>query len=55
MSVRADGRAVHAMHLFQVKTPEESKAPWDYYKQLSKIPGAQAFETMEESGCKIGG
>jgi len=53
--VLANGSMVHDMYLFQVKTPEESKAPWDYYKQLSKIPGAQAFETMEESGCKIGG
>jgi len=53
--VLANGSMVHDMYLFQVKTPEESKVPWDYYKQLSKIPGAQAFETMEESGCKIGG
>ena len=53
--VLANGSMVHDMYLFQVKTPEESKAPWDYYKQLSKIPGAQAFETMEESGCKLGG
>ncbi|MFT4096679.1 MAG: ABC transporter substrate-binding protein [Rhodoblastus sp.] len=53
--VLPNGSMVHDMYLFQVKTPEESKAPWDYYKQLSKIPGAQAFETMEESGCKIGG
>ncbi|MFO1136367.1 MAG: ABC transporter substrate-binding protein [Rhodoblastus sp.] len=53
--VLANGSMVHDMYLFQVKAPEESKAPWDYYKQLSKIPGAQAFETMEESGCKIGG
>lgn len=53
--VLANGSMVHDMYLFQVKSPEESKAPWDYYKQLAKIPGAQAFETVEESGCKVGG
>ncbi len=53
--VLANGSMVHDMFLFQVKTPEESKSPWDYYKQLSKIPGAQAFETVEESGCKVAG
>ena len=53
--VLANGSMVHDMYLFQVKTPEESKGPWDYYKQLSKIPGAQAFETVEESGCKVSG
>ncbi len=51
--VLANGSMVHDMYLFQVKTPEESKAPWDYYKQLAVIPGAQAFETVEESGCKV--
>ncbi len=49
--VLANGRMVHDMYLFQVKTPEESKKPWDYYKQLATIPGAQAFFTVEESGC----
>jgi branched-chain amino acid transport system substrate-binding protein len=53
--VLANGSMVHDMYLFQVKSPDESKGPWDYYKQLAKIPGAQAFETMEESGCKVGG
>ena len=53
--VLANGSMVHDMFLFQVKTPEESKAPFDYYKQLSTIPGASAFETVEESGCKVGG
>ena len=51
MSVRADGRAVHAMHLFQVKTPEESKYPYDYYKLVKTIPGEQAFRPMAEGGC----
>jgi len=46
-----NGRMVHDMYLFQVKKPEESKGPWDYYTHLSTIPGDQAFATVQESGC----
>ncbi|MFV0281058.1 MAG: ABC transporter substrate-binding protein [Rhodoblastus sp.] len=53
--VLANGSMVHDMYLFQVKTPAESKAPWDYYKQLSVIPGSTAYETVAESGCKVEG
>lgn len=53
MNVRADGRAVHAMHLFQVKSPEESKYPYDYYKLVKTIPGEQAFRPMAEGACAI--
>jgi branched-chain amino acid transport system substrate-binding protein len=41
--LRADGLMVHDLILVQVKTPEESKYPWDYYKILTHIPGDQAF------------
>jgi branched-chain amino acid transport system substrate-binding protein len=51
--VLPNGRMVHDMYLFQVKAPDESKKPWDYYKQLATIPGDKAFETFEESGCKF--
>jgi branched-chain amino acid transport system substrate-binding protein len=44
---------IHDMYLFQVKAPEESKAPWDYYKHLSTIKGDQAFATLQESGCQV--
>jgi len=37
----------------QVKTPEESNGPWDYYKILSTIPGAQAFRPLDEGGCPL--
>ena len=50
--VLANGRMVHDMYLFQVKSPAESKKPWDYYKQLATIPGDQAFASVEESGCQ---
>jgi branched-chain amino acid transport system substrate-binding protein len=51
--VLANGRMVHDMYLFQVKKPEESKGPYDYYKHLSTIPGEQAFASLQESGCQV--
>jgi branched-chain amino acid transport system substrate-binding protein len=44
---------VHDMYLMQVKTPAESKAPWDYYKLIQTIPGDQAFMTKAESTCSL--
>ncbi|MBB1092042.1 ABC transporter substrate-binding protein [Rhodopseudomonas palustris] len=49
--LREDGRMVHSMFLFEVKKPEESKAPWDYYKVLAEVPGDQAFRPMKDGGC----
>ena len=51
--IRGDGRMVHDMYLMQVKTPAESKYPWDYYKVIATIPGAQAFATKAESKCAL--
>jgi branched-chain amino acid transport system substrate-binding protein len=51
--VLPNGRMVHDMYLFQVKSPAESKAPWDYYKRLAVIPGDQAFATVKDSGCQL--
>ena len=44
---------VHDMYFVQVKTPEESSGPWDYYKILSTIPGDQAFRPLDEGGCPL--
>lgn len=49
--VREDGRMVHDMYLAQVKKPEESKYPWDYYKILRVIPGDEAYKPLAESEC----
>ncbi len=49
--VREDGRMVHSMFLFEVKKPEESKYPWDYYKVLAEVPGDQAFRPLKDGGC----
>ena len=51
--VREDGRMVHDMYVVQVKKPEESKAPWDYYKVLSTIPGDEAFRPLSKSTCSL--
>ncbi|MFC2250160.1 ABC transporter substrate-binding protein [Labrys portucalensis] len=51
--VRKDGRVTHDMYLFQVKKPDESKGPWDYYKLLATIPAAEAFQPMAEAGCPL--
>ena len=49
--IRPDGRVLHKMYLVQVKSPDESKAQYDYYKVLAEIPGDQAFRPMEEGHC----
>jgi len=51
--VRADGRHVHPMYLFEVKKPAESKGPWDYYKVRSTIPADQAFRPMDQGDCPL--
>jgi branched-chain amino acid transport system substrate-binding protein len=51
--VRADGRAIHNMYLFRVKTPSESKGPWDYYTLVNTIPANQAFRPMDQGGCPM--
>ncbi len=51
--VRPDGRMVHDMTLMQVKSPEESKYAWDYYKVVQVIPGDHAFMTKAESKCSL--
>jgi branched-chain amino acid transport system substrate-binding protein len=52
-SIRADGRGMFPAYLFQVKTPAESKAPWDYYKLIATTPAAEAFRPLSEGGCKM--
>jgi branched-chain amino acid transport system substrate-binding protein len=52
-NVRVDGRKIHPMYLFEVKTPEESKAPWDYYKQLATIPAEEAWRPLDQSECPL--
>ncbi len=52
-SIRIDGRKIHPAYLVQVKTPAESKSPWDYYKIVATIPGDQAFRPLADGGCPL--
>jgi len=51
--IRVDGRMVHDMYLVQVKKPEESKYPWDYYFIRQVIPADQAFQPLSKSTCPL--
>lgn len=51
--IREDGRMIHDMYLVQVKKPDESKYPWDYYHVRQTIPAAEAFQPLSESRCPL--
>ena len=51
--IRADGRMVHDMYLMQVKSPAESKEPWDYFKLVQTIPGEEAYTKLANSKCPL--
>jgi branched-chain amino acid transport system substrate-binding protein len=51
--VRADGRVIHDMYLFEVKSPAESKEAWDYYNLKRTVPADQAFRPIDQGGCKM--
>jgi branched-chain amino acid transport system substrate-binding protein len=53
VTIRQDGRVIHPMYLFEVKKPDESKYPYDYYKLVSTIPADQAFRPMADGGCSL--
>lgn len=52
-SIRIDGRKIHPAYLFQVKTPQESKGQWDYYKLISTTPAEMAFQPLADTGCPL--
>jgi branched-chain amino acid transport system substrate-binding protein len=51
--LRIDGRVLRDMYLYEVKTPAESKYPWDYLKLLQTIPANEAFRPLDEGGCSL--
>src|SRR6476469_1090149 len=51
--LRADGRRLIPAYLFEVKKPEESKGPWDYYKQIATIAPEDAAKPLEASECPL--
>ena len=52
-SIRADGRKIHPAYLFEVKTPEASRGPWDYYKLVATIPADVAWRPLGQSACPL--
>jgi len=51
--IRADGLMEHDMYVMRVKTPSESKYPWDYYRVVKKLSGEQAFGKLADSACPL--
>lgn len=51
--IREDGRMVHDMYVYQVKTPAESTGEWDILKLVTTIPGDKAFRPLSESQCPL--
>jgi len=51
--IRADGRMVHDMYLMQVKSPEQSNEPWDYYNVVQTIKGEEAWTAKADTKCPL--
>ena len=51
--IQPNGRKIHPGYLFEVKKPEESKYPWDYYKLIATIPANEAFTPLDKSTCAL--
>jgi branched-chain amino acid transport system substrate-binding protein len=52
-TIREDGRKLHPAYLFEVKRPEESRGPHDYYKLLQTVSPEEAFRPLAEGGCPL--
>jgi branched-chain amino acid transport system substrate-binding protein len=52
-TVRQDGRVLRPFYLFEVKKPEESKGPYDYYKLVREIPANEAVRPLNEGNCPL--
>ncbi len=52
-TIRVDGRKMHPMYLYEVKSPSESKYPWDYYKLIKEVPADQAFRPLSQDDCSL--
>ncbi|WP_081837463.1 ABC transporter substrate-binding protein [Xanthobacter sp. 91] len=52
-AVRPDGRAIHDMYLFEVKSPAESKGPYDFYKLIATVPADKAFRPIAAGNCPL--
>lgn len=51
--IRADGRKIHPVHLYETKKPSQSTGPWDYFREVATVAAAQAFRPLAEGGCAL--
>ena len=51
--IQVTGRKLTPAYLFEVKSPAESKGPWDYYKLVGTTPADKAFRPLAESTCSL--
>jgi branched-chain amino acid transport system substrate-binding protein len=51
--IRPNGRKIHDQYIFQVKAPDKSKYPWDYYQLVSSTSGEESFLPLKDSGCPL--
>jgi branched-chain amino acid transport system substrate-binding protein len=51
--IRADGRKIHPTFLWEVKTPAQSRGPWDYFNLAATTPAEDAFRPLAEGGCPL--
>ena len=51
--IREDNRKLHPAYLFEVKSPAESRGPWDFYKLRATVPAEEAFRPLAEGGCPL--
>jgi branched-chain amino acid transport system substrate-binding protein len=52
-TIRADGRKIHDMHLFEIKKPEQSRYFGDFYKLRAAIPATEAFRPLKDGNCPL--
>lgn len=53
VAIRADGRVMCTMYLMQVKSPAQSRTPFDVYQELTAMPNGSAFRLLAEGGCPL--
>jgi len=53
VKIREDGRAIFDLDVYQVKSPAESKAPWDLYRKVNSEPGDELFAPINKTACSF--
>jgi branched-chain amino acid transport system substrate-binding protein len=51
--IQANGRVIYDLAVYEVKAPQDSRYPWDYYRKIASIPASEAFRSAAESGCEL--